>query len=74
MLKSQLYPVFLLIFYLFFGFAIYSASYDMMTSVFNCFWIRLASCMLASGSDDGTFSIRDLRLLKVQHSFAWVKC
>lgn len=27
--------------------------------------IRLASCMLASGSDDGTFSIRDLRLLKV---------
>ncbi|KAF8395180.1 hypothetical protein HHK36_019122 [Tetracentron sinense] len=24
--------------------------------------IRLASCMLASGSDDGTFSIRDLRL------------
>ncbi|XP_047331083.1 protein HEAT STRESS TOLERANT DWD 1-like [Impatiens glandulifera] len=27
-------------------------------------WNRLASCMLASGSDDGTFSIRDLRLLK----------
>lgn len=27
--------------------------------------IRLASCMLASGCDDGTFSIRDLRLLKV---------
>lgn len=27
--------------------------------------IRLASCMLASGSDDGTFSIRDLRLLGV---------
>lgn len=27
--------------------------------------IRLASCMLASGSDDGTFSIHDLRLLKV---------
>jgi ribosome assembly protein RRB1 len=26
---------------------------------------RLASCMLASGSDDGTISIRDLRLLKV---------
>ncbi|KAK3005055.1 hypothetical protein RJ639_017392, partial [Escallonia herrerae] len=25
---------------------------------------RLASCMLASGCDDGTFSIRDLRLLK----------
>lgn len=30
--------------------------------------IRLASCMLASGSDDGTFSIRDLRLLKVYMS------
>ncbi|GAV77676.1 WD40 domain-containing protein/CAF1C_H4-bd domain-containing protein [Cephalotus follicularis] len=27
-------------------------------------WNRLASCMLASGSDDGTFSIHDLRLLK----------
>lgn len=27
-------------------------------------WNRLASCMLASGSDDGSFSIRDLRLLK----------
>ncbi|KAL2475623.1 Transducin family protein/WD-40 repeat family protein [Abeliophyllum distichum] len=27
-------------------------------------WNRLASCMLASGSDVGTFSIRDLRLLK----------
>ncbi|KAI3772803.1 hypothetical protein L6452_03997 [Arctium lappa] len=27
-------------------------------------WNRLASCMLASGSDDGTFSIRDLRMLK----------
>ncbi|KAG8374461.1 hypothetical protein BUALT_Bualt11G0134600 [Buddleja alternifolia] len=27
-------------------------------------WNSLASCMLASGSDDGTFSIRDLRLLK----------
>ncbi|KAF1887878.1 hypothetical protein Lal_00023886 [Lupinus albus] len=27
-------------------------------------WNRLASCMLASGSDDGTISIRDLRLLK----------
>nr|XP_011459874.1 PREDICTED: glutamate-rich WD repeat-containing protein 1 isoform X2 [Fragaria vesca subsp. vesca] len=27
-------------------------------------WNRLASCMLASGSDDGTFAIRDLRLLK----------
>ncbi|XP_052185853.1 protein HEAT STRESS TOLERANT DWD 1-like [Diospyros lotus] len=27
-------------------------------------WNRLASCMLASGCDDGTFSIRDLRLLK----------
>lgn len=26
---------------------------------------RLASCMIASGSDDGTFSIRDLRLIKV---------
>jgi ribosome assembly protein RRB1 len=26
---------------------------------------RLASCMLASGSDDGTISIRDLRMLKV---------
>lgn len=25
---------------------------------------RLASCMLASGSDDGTFSIHDLRSLK----------
>lgn len=31
------------------------------TAVFYPF--RLASCMLASGSDDGTFSIRDLRLL-----------
>lgn len=31
--------------------------------------IRLASCMLASGSDDGTFSIRDLRLLKVRYAF-----
>lgn len=61
--------------YLFiFGFGIYSASYDMMIPVFDCFWFRLASCMLASGSDDGTFSIRDLRLLKVQHSFAWVEC
>ncbi|KAF9614612.1 hypothetical protein IFM89_019589 [Coptis chinensis] len=28
------------------------------------FLCRLASCMLASGSDDGTFSIHDLRLLK----------
>ncbi|KAG6730463.1 hypothetical protein I3842_01G081100 [Carya illinoinensis] len=27
-------------------------------------WNRLASCMLASGSDDGTFSIHDLILLK----------
>ncbi|KAI3493370.1 hypothetical protein L1887_41759 [Cichorium endivia] len=27
-------------------------------------WNRLASCMLASGSDDGSFSIRDLRMLK----------
>ncbi|KAK2987555.1 hypothetical protein RJ640_021609, partial [Escallonia rubra] len=27
-------------------------------------WNRLASCMVASGCDDGTFSIRDLRLLK----------
>lgn len=26
-------------------------------------WNRLASCMLASGGDDGTISIRDLRLL-----------
>ncbi|KAI3694410.1 hypothetical protein L1987_77375 [Smallanthus sonchifolius] len=29
-------------------------------------WNRLASCMLASGSDDGSFSIRDLRMLKGQ--------
>ncbi|XP_071909540.1 protein HEAT STRESS TOLERANT DWD 1-like [Coffea arabica] len=28
-------------------------------------WNRLASCMLASGSDDGKFTIRDLRMLKV---------
>ncbi|KAM7256662.1 hypothetical protein ACFE04_012403 [Oxalis oulophora] len=27
-------------------------------------WNRLATCMLASGSDDGTFSIHDLRALK----------
>ncbi|XVF49019.1 hypothetical protein PTKIN_Ptkin03bG0235300 [Pterospermum kingtungense] len=27
-------------------------------------WNRQASCMLASGSEDGTFSIHDLRLLK----------
>ncbi|KAL5998912.1 hypothetical protein ACLOJK_009860 [Asimina triloba] len=27
-------------------------------------WNRLASCMIASGSDDGTFSIRDLRLIQ----------
>ncbi|MQM12658.1 hypothetical protein Taro_045576 [Colocasia esculenta] len=27
-------------------------------------WNRLASCMIASGSDDGTFSVRDLRLIK----------
>ncbi|GKD72542.1 glutamate-rich WD repeat-containing protein 1, partial [Tanacetum coccineum] len=27
-------------------------------------WNRLVSCMLASGSDDGAFSIRDLRMLK----------
>ncbi|XP_071699364.1 protein HEAT STRESS TOLERANT DWD 1-like [Rutidosis leptorrhynchoides] len=27
-------------------------------------WNRLASCFLVSGSDDGTFSIHDLRLLK----------
>ncbi|GFQ06047.1 glutamate-rich WD repeat-containing protein 1 [Phtheirospermum japonicum] len=27
-------------------------------------WNSLASCMLASGNDDGTFSIRDLRFLK----------
>ncbi|CAG7900494.1 unnamed protein product, partial [Brassica rapa] len=27
-------------------------------------WNRLASCMLASGSDDGTFSIHDLRVIK----------
>ncbi|GMH13722.1 hypothetical protein Nepgr_015563 [Nepenthes gracilis] len=27
-------------------------------------WNRLASCMMASGSDDGTFSIRDLRMAK----------
>ncbi|CAA6665045.1 unnamed protein product [Spirodela intermedia] len=27
-------------------------------------WNRLASCMLASGSDDGAFSVRDLRLIK----------
>lgn len=38
----------------------------MMTLARHCFFIRLASCMLASGSDDGTFSIRDLRLLKVR--------
>ncbi|XP_050381996.1 protein HEAT STRESS TOLERANT DWD 1-like [Argentina anserina] len=31
-------------------------------------WNRLASCMLASGSDDGTFSIRDLRMLKEGNS------
>lgn len=30
-----------------------------------CFFTRLASCMLASGSDDGTFSIQDLRMVKV---------
>ncbi|KAJ6770228.1 GLUTAMATE-RICH WD REPEAT-CONTAINING PROTEIN 1 [Salix purpurea] len=29
-------------------------------------WNRLASVMLASGSDDGTFSIRDLRLLSTK--------
>lgn len=33
--------------------------------ILSLYLIRLASCMLASGSDDGTFSIRDLRLLKV---------
>lgn len=27
-------------------------------------WNRLASCMLASGSDDGSFSVRDLRMLR----------
>lgn len=27
-------------------------------------WNKLASCMLASGSDDGTFSIQDLRMVK----------
>ncbi|KAG2323528.1 hypothetical protein Bca52824_016741 [Brassica carinata] len=27
-------------------------------------WNRLASCMLASGSDDGAFSIHDLRVIK----------
>ncbi|PKA61859.1 WD-40 repeat-containing protein MSI2 [Apostasia shenzhenica] len=27
-------------------------------------WNRLASCMIASGCDDGSFSIRDLRLLQ----------
>ncbi|XP_006663183.1 glutamate-rich WD repeat-containing protein 1 [Oryza brachyantha] len=27
-------------------------------------WNRLASCMIASGCDDGSFSIRDLRLIK----------
>ncbi|KAL9254493.1 HEAT STRESS TOLERANT DWD 1-like protein [Drosera capensis] len=31
-------------------------------------WNRLASCMLASGSDDGSFSIRDLRVIKVDNS------
>ncbi|GAB2225360.1 hypothetical protein Droror1_Dr00006152 [Drosera rotundifolia] len=31
-------------------------------------WNRLASCMLASGSDDGAFSIRDLRVIKVDNS------
>lgn len=40
--------------------------YNALTSVdTSLILIRLASCMLASGSDDGTFSIRDLRLLKV---------
>lgn len=27
-------------------------------------WNRLASCMIASGCDDGSFTIRDLRLIK----------
>ncbi|GJX30174.1 hypothetical protein Tco_0238253 [Tanacetum coccineum] len=27
-------------------------------------WNRLASCMLASGSNDGAYSVRDLRMLK----------
>ena len=31
--------------------------------------IRLASCMIASGCDDGSFSIRDLRLIKVPLSW-----
>jgi hypothetical protein len=31
--------------------------------------IRLASCMLASGCDDGSFTIRDLRLIKVPLSW-----
>jgi hypothetical protein len=30
---------------------------------------RLASCMIASGCDDGSFTIRDLRLIKVPSSW-----
>ncbi|CAH2051457.1 unnamed protein product [Thlaspi arvense] len=33
--------------------------------------LQLASCMLASGSDDGSFSIRDLRLIKVYLQDPW---
>jgi ribosome assembly protein RRB1 len=42
-------------------FSFYISSYLLYFIVLS----RLASCMLASGSDDGTISIRDLRLLKV---------
>ncbi|RWW54874.1 hypothetical protein BHE74_00038520 [Ensete ventricosum] len=43
------------------------AIWDTRLGNFPCFYfiIRLASCMIASGSDDGTFSIRDLRLIKL---------
>lgn len=42
---------------------IFSAKYY-FTCILTCF-VRLASCMIASGCDDGSFSVHDLRSIQV---------
>ncbi|CAM8901955.1 unnamed protein product [Rhodiola kirilowii] len=44
--------------------AAYFKAHDADVNVIS--WNRLASCMIASGSDDGTFTVRDLRRLKTE--------
>jgi hypothetical protein len=49
--------------YIDFTSTITSAAYY-FTHILTCF-VRLASCMIASGCDDGSFSVRDLRSIQV---------